>query len=305
MNSKNKIDQFFSPQAEGKRKRNKQSPGDKETAKKPLKEVSEMEVKSMTADQMADLISRTVEAKLQLFASRAELVALQQKVESGLAHQAKDIKELKEENRLLKEKIKELSANRETQDRNIDDVRNEAKSLNLIFKGINSDDSSNPALNVERLCKEILGLGSLNITEAYFVGNPKLTARPILAKFASTKDKIAILKNAKKLKGTMYSIAQDLAFNTRRNRGKMLAIRKEIRKFDKGIEVKIVKDWLIMKDGKFSWSSQQGLMWNNTPGLDKLKLIMKKDMSEFIGGLEKGGGKKGGDLPPSSTSSTS
>jgi hypothetical protein len=105
---------------------------------------------------------------------------------------------------------------------NIDDVRNDTKSLNLIFRGIHSDDSSNPALNVKKLCKEILGLGSINITETYFVGSPKLTTRPILAKIESTKDKIVILKNAKKLKGTTFSIAQDLAFNTCRNRGKKL-----------------------------------------------------------------------------------
>jgi hypothetical protein len=99
------------------------------TAEKPLRELNEMEVKSMTRDQ-----SRW---KLKWFASRGELVALQRLNQDRSSSEG--IKELKQENRILKEKIEGLTTNMEAQDRNIDNVRNDTKSFNLIFRSIHSD----------------------------------------------------------------------------------------------------------------------------------------------------------------------
>lgn len=73
--------------------------------------------------------------------------------------------------------------------------------------------------------------------------------------FASYKEKQNVLLNAKKFKGSPYSVDQDYAFETRATRKRLWEYAKEKRK-DSTNQVKLNFDKLIINGKAFTWNKE-------------------------------------------------
>lgn len=103
----------------------------------------------------------------------------------------------------------------------------------------------------------------------------EIVTSPILAEFQKEEDKIEIINQAYKLKDTKIIVQQDYTFNTRRKRGKLLAMRKHIINRCRGLRVVVSRDRLIVNNTKFTWCTEKGIVviGEKGNGLEKLNLL--------------------------------
>lgn len=117
----------------------------------------------------------------------------------------------------------------------VDDIENRSRRCNLIFFGIEDTDKSESYDVVKKklleICSSTLTCNNITIERAHrsgkFTGN---RPRPVIASFASFKDKQAVLSNAKKLKGSKISISEDFSAGVRLKRKRLLEYSKANKK---------------------------------------------------------------------------
>ncbi|XP_049273359.1 uncharacterized protein LOC119398709 [Rhipicephalus sanguineus] len=98
----------------------------------------------------------------------------------------------------------------------VDDFENRTRRQNLLFFGVADREKNETWETSENLirdiCKEVMKLDDISIERAHRIGAFKETQnRPIVACFSLWKARESVFKNAFKLKGTSYSISEDLA----------------------------------------------------------------------------------------------
>ncbi|XP_037508354.1 uncharacterized protein LOC119384134 [Rhipicephalus sanguineus] len=115
----------------------------------------------------------------------------------------------------------------------LDDAENRSRRNNLVFYGLPEPSNSESYAQTEELviqhCREHLGLtiNPKEIERVHRLGrHPIERGRPIIVKFSFYKMKEAVLSNARKLKGTNYSIAQDFSRSVRNARKHLVAFAK-------------------------------------------------------------------------------
>jgi hypothetical protein len=67
---------------------------------------------------------------------------------------------------------------------------------------------------------------------------------------------ITFLRNSKKIFSTGIRVERDLCFESRKLKGRILRVRKEMKKIDKKIQIKVRDNLMSIKDEKFDWDEE-------------------------------------------------
>lgn len=105
------------------------------------------------------------------------------------------------------------------------DSENRSRRNNLVFFGVSDSESETweqSELLLKNICKENLNLELQSVERVHRIGRYNVSKnRPIIVNFASYKEKSRVLSEAKKFKGTTYSVEQDYAPETRHIRKRL------------------------------------------------------------------------------------
>lgn len=274
------IDSFYSPIGSKKRGRSLSSPeAMPQVEKKKSLGVDADLLKSMFLD-FEKKILENLDGKLCNLATKNDILPI-----------TNSIGKLVEENKLLKEEISVLARRNEQLLNRVVDLEDRGRRNNLIFKGLAFDcDCTDFVSIIKSFCIEYLGCSeSIWINRAHPLGNVK--SRTLIAHFPNDADLNFILYNAKKLKGTKFIIHRDFSRETRVVRSRLLDIRKEILKVKPKLRVVVAHDRLIVGETTFKWDSNNGLMFGDMCGKDKLSEIIGTGAQRVINFMENPNGR--------------
>ncbi|KAM7293313.1 uncharacterized protein ISCGN_026443 [Ixodes scapularis] len=141
----------------------------------------------------------------------------------------------------------------------VDDLENRSRRCNLIFYGVpDAEARESNAVSEKRIseiCESRLGLAAVVMERAHRLGkfqNGK--NRALIAKFTSFKEKKLILRNARKLKGTPFSISEDFSQVVRSTRKRLWDFAKSRRK--DGDKVNLRYDTLLLNGTKYVYDDE-------------------------------------------------
>lgn len=269
---------------EGKFKRTRSSPEIDYTPKRrlspakmqrsPQNKVQELD--KYTVKQLMESFNTLLDSKS--YSTKEDIVKLQESIES-----------MKEENKKLKEEIINLKKKEELLNKRVDDIENKMKQCNLIFKGVQttSTDKNKCSEKVINICKDILDLNleSTELTNAHCIGARDSEKRPIRATFNNADTVYKILSKTRKLQGTGITVDRDLCTTTRRQRGKLLKIRKEALKINSNIRIYVKTDHLQIGEKRFYWDEEAGLTFKRKEGVGELNEMVGGDLSQLVSQL--------------------
>lgn len=198
------------------------------------------------AGKLDDVKSEVQSIRIRFGQMEEEVEGLKEKVGS-----------LVDENRLLEEKNSDLGDRLKFLERKVDDLEGRSRRNNLLFYGIPRDpDETNESC--EDTLKDLL-TDKLELAEdVQFDRLHRVSSKansPLIACCSSYKDKIAILKAKRKLKGTDIFIGEDYSHGVRVIRKKLSVFKKEEKRLGK--QVSMVYDHLIV-DGDKMYLSEDG-----------------------------------------------
>jgi hypothetical protein len=139
----------------------------------------------------------------------------------------KDVKELREENTSLHQRIAHLERH--------------ARRNNVVIYGI--PDNIQPAAALQKITTT-LGLGNVPQTECVYRIGRQTEKRPLLVRFCSQRDKQSIMDNVRKLKGTRIVVSDDLTPDEQATRRTILSAARAAK--EKGIESKVRRTGLLV-----------------------------------------------------------
>ena len=190
-------------------------------------------------ERLEKLNKETVDLKISLETSQEIFEKKFQKVNDNLSKQnqkhKEDINELWKDNDQLCERLRDLEDRSRRDNRRIDGIAEvENKTLEQTKEIL------------QNLFKEKLQLENISVERAHRVGNKeKNNKRTIVFKLASFKDKLKIISEARKLKGTKISINEDYSKETLEIRKEKWKEVKELRK--NGTYAILVYDKVVIK----------------------------------------------------------
>lgn len=107
------------------------------------------------------------------------------------------------------------------------------------------------------LCKKKLGVTVSGIERIHRLGTKKNEkARPVILKLLDFRDKVKILKNCPKLKGSNISVSEDFSARIRNVRKKLWDSCKPNR--DRQEKIKLIFDKIKVNDQLFIWDDEVG-----------------------------------------------
>lgn len=180
-----------------------------------------------------------------------QLLAEVKEIKTGQQIYERDIKMLKEENKILKERVLTL-------ENKISQSEKREKKNNIVVKGVNMNEVLIKN-EVETFLKTEL---DLNITiRAAEVIKPKSAKPFVLVKLNSWQDKVAVMKTKKKLRGTNKYIDDDLT----QEEQKMQASLREIAKLEKGKgrDAKVGYGRIFIDRERWDWNQHLGEIVRN------------------------------------------
>lgn len=139
-------------------------------------------------------------------------------------------------------------------------LENRSRQQNLVFYGVDDNNRADTWDQSENLittiCKEELQIDLHSIQKAHRVGRyTESGKRPIVVNFSSYKEKQSVLTNAKKFKGSPYSVDQDYSPETRDIRKRLWEYAKA-KRTDKD-EVKLKGDRIVINGQAFVWDKEE------------------------------------------------
>ncbi|KAH9361658.1 hypothetical protein HPB48_005189 [Haemaphysalis longicornis] len=139
-------------------------------------------------------------------------------------------------------------------------LENRSRQQNLVFYGVDDNNRAETWDQSENLittiCKEELQIDLHSIQKAHRVGRyTESGKRPIVVNFSSYKEKQSVLTNAKKFKGSPYSVDQDYSPETRDIRKRLWEYAKA-KRTDKD-EVKLKGDRIVINGQAFVWDKEE------------------------------------------------
>lgn len=152
-----------------------------------------------------------------------------------------DIKELKQENKALKENVKNLEARLENMERR-------EKKHNIVIKGINTQEINENVKVQEFLHRKIEV--NVKITNVQTINTTM-----IVAKVESWEDKMKLMKNKNKLRGTKIVIDNDLTKEELKVQAKLREIANEERQKGRRAAVKYGK--VLIDDVMWKWDAME------------------------------------------------
>lgn len=236
-----------------KRKLAETSPEFETMAKKP---VGNMDVEELMYI-MKTTMNTLLEEKLESLPTKKDI----EDIKSGIASTNAELADLRAENSILKQEIEELRNSREEDANTIRWLEYQIKNTKLLFKGITFEKTAIDS--VLKICTEKLHI-TPKILTAHTVAQYK-GKQTIIAEFDSDMTVAQVLGATRNLIGTDVSVYRDLNPSRRRNKMKMLALKKQILQASKKHKVIVRDDKLKIMDKWFSWNSQNVLVSGNKP----------------------------------------
>lgn len=148
----------------------------------------------------------------------------------------------------------------QTLEKRIDDLENRSRRSNLIIYGLPEAQSETTETLEQAVNKDViqdkLKLQPIAIERIHRLGKPAPNkTRPVILKLVDSRQKEAILKNGKRLKGTNYAIGEDFCRKTREIRKKLWDSAKPNR--DKKEKVALAFERLYINDCAFVWDEEK------------------------------------------------
>lgn len=176
-----------------------------------------------------------------LTAIEKELARLQQFEDKLAEHEVMTV----ETNKL----VRELSVK-------VEDLENRSRRNNIIIYGVEEgDNEQNADLQqqiVKGIFKDILKVNVTSVERMHRIGRKTQNReRPVILKLYNFSEKMLVLRNCGKLKGTAISISEDFSARVRDLRKKLWQSAKEDR--DNGAKVTLVFDKLKIDDDLYVW----------------------------------------------------
>ncbi|CAG9773580.1 unnamed protein product [Ceutorhynchus assimilis] len=192
-----------------------------------LKEIKDQNAK--IAQQNSSIQSDITEIKSELEKQNISVLELQQKITV-----------LETENATLKEKLER--------------IEQEGKKNNIILFGLQEEenDQQNLRKNIIKFCVDRLevSIAEEDLNDVYRLGKPNSRSRGVLIKLVRAHIKQEILKNARKLKNTGFSLTNDLIPELRQQQKILVKHLKEAK--SKNYSAKIVKNKLVVNGEEYT-----------------------------------------------------
>ncbi|XP_077484391.1 uncharacterized protein LOC144094321 [Amblyomma americanum] len=206
--------------------------GDIETNPGPDTAAILAELQKLTSGQ-STLISEVKDLSSRLVATDKSITELSKRITELETHY-QDLASPKTEVESIKTDAATSASQISNLESRVDDAENRSRSNNLLFYGLpdtsSKETSSESEELVTRLCSENLDItiDPKEIERAHRLGrHSSERCRPIIVKFTFHKTEESILKNARKLKDTDYSIGEDFSHSVRKARKHLLRFAKE------------------------------------------------------------------------------
>lgn len=260
------IQSYFTPTNSNKRNRSQSSP-------ELLQNIKKMPKSGEQQNSLADITK-------QLCALTVKMGELATKEDIQLV--LTNINSLREENKNLKEKITDLERQNKEIKAKLSDLENRGRRNNLVFHGLRKDNENDWVEVIRNFCVGMLGVREdVWINRAHPLGrNTESVA--LIAHFPDDRDINFILKNSRKLKGTNYRIYRDFSLDTRLARGKLFAIKKEIKRVSVASDAFVVQDKLIVQGNVFKIDEGE-LRCGMEDGIKQLATTLKCELKDLCG----------------------
>lgn len=263
----------------GRRKRARSSPESLNISKK--KDLEKMNNPNTSSElginQIREMLSDLLDSKLASVASKQDIQELREAYNS-----------MKEENVQLRCELAQLREANLRNEKLLETLDNKLRRQNLIFRGVLKHSPSGKFKRyseiISEFCSEIL---KVEIKEdkihAFPLGSKDNPNSPLLVSFTCFEDKLSVLRAVRILKNTGFVIHQDLAASTRRNRTKLMLVRKELLRLNDQLKTSLRFDGCLTVEGtKFTWCCMKGLCHENNDGVLKLHELAGVDLREFV-----------------------
>ncbi|XP_042150731.1 uncharacterized protein LOC121838509 [Ixodes scapularis] len=172
----------------------------------------------------------------------------------------KTVQALNENVKEIEKKVQSLEKTIEYQNDRLTDFENRSRRNNLLVFGIPEVDKESEDDLKKKVIKELfeikLGVQIASLERIHRVGYKRNeSCRPVIIKLFNYNEKLAVLKNCRKLKGTKISVSSDYARETREKRKKLWNSASENKA--NGDEVFLVHDKLKINNQTFEWDLKQ------------------------------------------------
>ncbi|XP_049271219.1 uncharacterized protein LOC119391371 [Rhipicephalus sanguineus] len=210
---------------------------------------------SVLADQLKAIADDIREIKAEKSITNQKLSAIDRKLEklTGLEKQVS----------ACTKRVVELEKNLAAMTKKIDELENRSRRSNIIVYGIQEEpnETTETLLRTtkERVLEGLLGLDITGIERIHRLGklvkeNPT-KSRPVIPKLLDYRDKVSILKECFKLKGSGFSISEDYSHAVRDVRKKLWNRTKENR--DRKEKVMLTYDKVRINGRLFAWDEER------------------------------------------------
>ncbi|CAN7977806.1 unnamed protein product [Ixodes persulcatus] len=140
----------------------------------------------------------------------------------------------------------------------VDDLENRSRRNNLIVYGINEEDNETLAsikkAVIEDLFQSKMGVNVASVERIHRLGRKAANkSRPVIIKFFDYNEKMLLMKNAPKLKGTKISVSEDYSLRVQAIRKKLWQMVKDSRTPDDKVFLRY--DKLILNNDVYAWDN--------------------------------------------------
>lgn len=239
------------------------------TAMTEMKTLGSMEIGQWT-ELIGNLLDKKLDEKLGNIFARLEILDA-----------------LAKENAEIKQKLEaQVEVNRSLM-RRMDFLEIQAKSCNLIFKGIHQKQGETPETAIKNICQNLLQVNvSGEITRVQILRKIKNDEnnQVALVHFSSQSAVVKVLKNTRHLHGKQLVISRDMPLNVRQRADKLLLLRKILRsKLERTEKITIKYDSMYIANRRFNWCNTNGLTDDGVNYIEKtFKVAIAEDIKKIL-----------------------
>lgn len=258
------------------KKRERSSPGEGRSDLKRRQADQKMgeKIGNMSMDQLMECFSSMLDEKLRLMVTKDDIQLLSDRIVF-----------LEEENLSLRKQVESLRTSCKKYESKMEDLEGRSRRNNVIFRGIENINGNNCISKVRTFCAEILGVTDIAVNRAHTLGREN---KAIIAHLPWDEDINRIFENVNKLKNTGFIIHRDYTWETRRKRHYLSRLKKEIiTAAGNGTTVYMGYDFIRIQGVKFFWKEGKKLWSDAGDGIQKLKSLLRIDLTKSITELER------------------
>lgn len=230
-------------------------------------------VGSMSRDDLFNMICGIFDNKMNNVATKEDINSIEN-----------ELQELRNENKELRKEV-------DTQRLKIEELDDNQRKNNLIFRGLSlskSTETNDLIAQLKQFCNKTLCLNKeVNIVNAFPI-NKTSKQSIIKVQFSSSADSHVVMSNAKKLKGSNISIQRDLSIASRGRRAKYYKIKTAILQNNKKSKIVIKNSYIAIDNELFFWDLNKNILLNQRgeDGVAILKDLFQIDVMECINETE-------------------